>query len=224
MGSVPHTLRLAHRGDWRDAPENSIPALVAAVGVRGCDGVEFDVRLSRDGVPVLSHDEGLSRVHGVASRVADLDASSLVALGVASLADALEALPTDAYLDVELKGNDHGEATATVLRAARGERPTRAIVSSFEPPALAAMVDRLPGWPRWLNAEDLASATLEVARELGCVAVSAPWGAITPDALRSAHAAGLSVAAWTIREPATFDRLARLGVVACCVEAEALEA
>ena len=53
-------LRLAHRGDWRAAPENSLQALVAATRIPGCDGVEFDVRLSRDGVPVLLHDETLT--------------------------------------------------------------------------------------------------------------------------------------------------------------------
>ena len=47
-------LRLAHRGDSRVAPENTLEALLAAMRIPGCDGVEFDVRLSRDGVPVLA--------------------------------------------------------------------------------------------------------------------------------------------------------------------------
>ena len=55
-------LRLAHRGDWRHAPENTIPALLAALQVPACGGLEFDVRLSADGVPVLLHDETLERV------------------------------------------------------------------------------------------------------------------------------------------------------------------
>ena len=57
-------LRLAHRGDWRHAPENTIPALLAALKVPACGGLEFDVRLSADGVPVLLHDETLARVQG----------------------------------------------------------------------------------------------------------------------------------------------------------------
>src|SRR6266540_2630058 len=47
-------LRLAHRGDWRRAPENTIPALLAGLKVPGCDGLEFDVRLSAVGVPSLA--------------------------------------------------------------------------------------------------------------------------------------------------------------------------
>jgi glycerophosphoryl diester phosphodiesterase len=52
--------------------------------------------------------------------------------------------------------------------------------------------------------------------------VAVLWGAITPASVGRAHDAGLEVAAWTVRRRRTFDRLERLGVVACCVEAAAL--
>jgi glycerophosphoryl diester phosphodiesterase len=215
--------RLAHRGDWRRAPENTLEALVAAMAVPGCDGVEFDVRLSRDGVPVLLHDETLARVQRRPQRVAELAAAELARAGVPDLEAVLSVLPPSAFLDVELKGDDHGDATAAVLRAARGDVPTRAVLSSFEGPTLASMADRLPGWSRWLNAEDLAPATISLAVGLGCRGVSVLWAAITPAAMRTAQAVGLDVAAWTVRRPATFERLARLGVVAACVEAAALD-
>lgn len=185
--------------------------------------MEFDVRLARDGVPVVIHDETLARVQGVDGRVDALDAVALAAHGVASLADALGALDDAAWLDVELKGADHGEATAAVLLAARGARPGRAIVSSFEPPTLATMRRLLPGWPRWLNADDLEPATLARAVELGCAAVAAHHAAIDEAAMGRARAAGLDVAAWTVRDPAEAARLAALGVVALCVEDAALD-
>jgi glycerophosphoryl diester phosphodiesterase len=213
-------LRLAHRGDWRVAPENSLAALEAAMRVPGCDGVEFDVRLSRDGVPVLLHDATLARVQRRPDRVEALTATELADAGIPRLDEVLAALP-GAWLDVELKGR-HGDATAEALRAARGEAPGDAVVSSFEPSALGAIRDRLPGWGRWLNAEDLAPATISLAVGLGCRGVSALWPAITPARMRAAAAAGLEVAAWTVRRRATLDRLGGLGVAACCVEGEAL--
>ena len=216
-----HTLRLAHRGDFRADPENTVAALRAAMRVVGCDGVELDVRLSRDGTPVVLHDETLHRVQRRDGRVSDLDAMTLQASGVPTLAEALAAVPT-AWLDVELKADEHGDATAAVLVGARGESPTNAIVSSFHGPSLVAMADRLPGWDRWLNALDLRPATLSLAVGLGCRAVAVLWGAITPASVTEARDAGLQVAAWTVREPSTFDRLQRLGVIACCVEAAAL--
>ena len=216
-------LRLAHRGDWRVAPENTMEALLAAMRIPGCDGVELDVRLSADGVPVILHDETLARVQRRPGRADGLPAADLAAAGVPTLVDVLATLPPDAFLNVELKGDDHGRATAGVLRAARGTSGERAVVSSFEPPTLAAMADHLPGWIRWLGAEDLSAATMSLALGLGCAGISVAWGEITPARVREARGAGLDVAAWTVRRRATFDRLGRLGVVACCVEAAALD-
>jgi glycerophosphoryl diester phosphodiesterase len=216
-------LRLAHRGDWRMAPENTLEALVLATGVPGCDGVELDVRLSRDGIPVLLHDATLDRVQGRRGAVAGIDAADLRTFGVPSLADVLAALPADAFVDVELKGEDHGAATADALRKARGKAPRRAVIASFEAPVLVAMGELLPGWMRWLNADDLAPGTLARALELGCRGVAAQWRSVTPARMKAAAAARLDVAAWTVREPRTFVRLGRLGVIACCVEGAALD-
>jgi glycerophosphoryl diester phosphodiesterase len=220
---IERPLILAHRGDWRHEPENSIGAMTAALAVAGCDGVELDVRISKDGVPVVIHDATLARVQGRPDRVDALTIDALRACGVPALGDVLSVLPQDAFLDVELKGADHGDATAAVLRSGRGEAPRRAVISSFDPAALVAMRSRLPHWRRWLNAEDLAPQTLSLAMGLGCHGVAVRWGAITPGRLREATEAGLVVVAWTVRRSSTVARLGRLGVFACCVEAEALE-
>lgn len=215
-------LRLAHRGDWRSAPENTLPALLAALAIPGCDGVEFDVRLSRDGVPVLLHDETLTRVQGRAERVDALDARALEDLGVPALSDVLLALPRRAVLDVELKGS-HDRTVVEVLVAGRGAGLGRAVVSSFEPDTLERVGGLAPDWPRWLNAEDLEPASIARAGELGCVAISVEWRAIDAGAVRRVRAAGLEVAAWTVRRQPTAARLERLGVVAACVEGPALD-
>jgi len=198
-------------------------ALLAAMRIPGCDGVEFDVRMSADGIPVLLHDETLARVQRRPGRVDRMRAADLAAVGVPSLAEVLATLPPDAFLDVELKGEGHGDATSDVLLAARGTAGMRAVVSSFDPLSLASMADRLPGWDRWLIADDLSAGTMSLALGLGCSCVAVLWGGLTPGRIRGAREAGLDVAAWTVRRPATFERLGRLGVVACCVEAGALD-
>lgn len=53
-------LTAAHRGQWREAPENSLPAITAAFD-DGAEIVELDVRLTADGVPVLMHDTTVDR-------------------------------------------------------------------------------------------------------------------------------------------------------------------
>ena len=215
-------LRLAHRGDWRHAPENSIAALEAALGVPGCDGVEFDVRLSSDGVPVLLHDETLQRVQGRPEPVDEVPARQLEDLGVPTLADALQAIPHRSAINVDLKGL-HDRTVVEVLASGRGPGLVNGVVSSFEPETLERVAGLAPAWPRWLNAHDLSAATIHRAAQLECQAVSVDFHAIDHGSVAAARAAGLEVAAWTVRRRTTYGRLQRLGVIAACVEAAALD-
>lgn len=219
-------LRLAHRGDWRVAPENSLEAMRAALANPACDGLEFDVRFSRDGIPVLLHDATLERVQGVAAPVGSLSAAELGAYGVATLAAVLEAAGDRPFLDVELK-EPATDAFFEVLDRARGNTARgldRAVVSSFQPEILARVAADRPAWPRWGNTRDLKPETIGVGVGLGCSALATTWRAIDPDGIKRAKEAGLAVASWTVRRRATFDRLERLGVTAMCVEAAALDA
>ncbi len=216
------TLRLAHRGDWRRAPENTLPAFLAALDVPGCDGLEFDVRSSRDGVAVCYHDDTLKRVHGLDRHVSHLTADELEELGVPTLERVLATVPRRAFLDVELKG-DPGRGAFEALVAGRGPALERAVVSSFRADTLRRIAGWAPAWPRWLNAHDASPLTIDAAVGIECRGIAVEWRALDPAAMRRAGEAGLEVAAWTVRRRPTFRRLARLGVTAICVEAAALD-
>lgn len=215
-------LRLAHRGDWRHAPENSLAAFAAALAVPGCDGIEFDVRLSSDGVPVVVHDDTLSRVFGRAGRVDAMAGRDLEEAGVPSLADTLAMVPHSATINVDLKGI-HDRAVVEVLAAGRGPDLMNGVVSSFLPETLERVGRLAPAWRRWLNARHMSADTVRTARDLGCEAVSLEFHGIDEQSFEAARSAGLDVAAWTVRRRDTYGRLERLGVVAACVEAAALD-
>lgn len=218
-------LRLAHRGDWRSAPENTVAAILAALEVPSCDGLEFDVRFASDGTPVLLHDATLERVQGVTLPVSELDVAALAALGVPTLAEVLAAVGREPFLDIELKAPPNDELIR-VIEVARGigdSRLHRAAISSFNPEILAWVGARRPGWTRWLNTRRLETATIDRAVDLGCEAVAVLWRALDERSVADARAVGLDVVAWTVRRRATFDRLARLGIKAICVEAAALD-
>ena len=217
------TLRLAHRGDWRHAAENTLPALLAALEIPDCDGLEFDVRASGDGIPVLSHDESLERVHGRPDRVVDLSAAELAAFGIPTLAEVLAAVPTRAFLDVELKGDPGVPAVVAIVDAARGREPRSFAISSFTPTTLDGVGRLRPGWHRWLNAVELSPGNMATAATLGCRAIAAEWHSIDVPAVARARRSGLDVVAWTVTRPATLERLSRIGVTAVCVEGAALD-
>ena len=214
-------IRLAHRGDWRHAPENSVAAFVAAMRVPGCDGNEFDVRLAADGVPVVIHDATLARVHGIARWVAELTATELRTHGIPTLVEVLTAVPPPTFLDVELK-EDIGRSVVPLIEAARATPPVDTVISSFGPATIAQVRALRPSWPCWLNSETLGPGAIGLARELGCRAVAAEWHAIDARTVARARSAGLDVVAWTVRRSTTVTRLDRLGVVAVCVDGPAL--
>jgi glycerophosphoryl diester phosphodiesterase len=220
------TLRLAHRGDWRAAPENSLAAMEAAVGLPLCDGLEFDVRASADGVAVLLHDETLARVQKVPAACVTLTAAELAVHGVPTLGQVLGVINCEYFLDVELKEPVRGALDALELERGRNDDgpPLRnAALSSFDRAILGWVAEQRPAWPRWLNAYDLAPATIALASELGCSTISAWWPGIDVAGLDRASQAGIAVAAWTVRELADYARLEALGVSAICAEAAALD-
>ena len=78
--TVSPPLVIGHRGASARAPENTLAAFDLALD-EGADGLEFDVRLARDGVPVVMHDATLPRTALRDGAVETLDSAELAALG-----------------------------------------------------------------------------------------------------------------------------------------------
>jgi len=211
------SLILAHRGDWTNAPENSLAAFAAAATRPGIDGAEFDVRLGRDGTPVIIHDGDLQRVQGIRRRVTELTAPELEALGVPTLASVLEVLPEPLFLDVELK-EDIASEVVPLLARVRGDPPRHVVISSFRPGALASVRRIAPGWPTWLIHLELDERVVATARSLGCVGIAAEWRALEATSIGLVRATGLQLAVWTVDDRETLERVRRLDVDVVCVD------
>ena len=215
-------LRLAHRGVHGGAlghEENSLPALLAAAPT-GCDGLEFDLRFSRDGVPVISHDETLARTHGDERAVSELDASELQRLGVPTLTDALAALPDTLFLDLELKVPPLPSFFAA-LRERSMDAGAQLVISSFDDDALREVGVRAPQWSRWLNVESPSAEVRARALALGVDGVSVEKSLLGSEWVADLQAAGLELAVWTLRTREDLAYLSHPGLVAACVEGEA---
>lgn len=117
----------AHRGDLKNAPENTIPAFVSAAR-KGAPMIEFDVQLSSDGELVLMHDATVDRTTGGRGKVSDLSFAQLRALDagkrfapqfagtrIPALREALEAIPRGILLNVHLKNSPGVAASAARL-------------------------------------------------------------------------------------------------------------
>jgi hypothetical protein len=118
---------VAHRGAWGEAPQNSLAALEAAIGL-GCDMVEIDVRRTRDGQIVAVHG---ARVAGAPVAVLDhAELKTRVRPGQAPvLAELLELAAGRVALDIELKDDGYAELVTAAL--ARRLTPQEYVVTSF---------------------------------------------------------------------------------------------
>ena len=138
------------------------------------------------------------------------------------LADVLVALPRRAFLDVELK-ESFGREIVEVLAAGRGPELNHAVLSSFDPEVIARLRGARAGLAvvaqraRPLREHDRHRDRARLRRRLGRGA--ARW---TPGPSGRPTRRASQVAAWTVTRRSTFRRLVELGVVAVCVEGEAL--
>ncbi|WP_221353997.1 glycerophosphodiester phosphodiesterase [Streptomyces beigongshangae] len=111
---------VAHRGDPYRVRENTVDSLRSALR-RGADAVEIDVRLTRDGVPVLLHDDTLRRLWEHDRPLRSLSADEVRGLtsgGVPSLEEALKATD-DGRLMIDLPGPADARAVRRIVGAVR---------------------------------------------------------------------------------------------------------
>ncbi|MBK8333603.1 MAG: glycerophosphodiester phosphodiesterase [Acidimicrobiaceae bacterium] len=109
-------IAFAHRGAKAYAPENTLEAF--ALGLKlGANGLESDVWVTTDGVPVLDHDGVVKRSLGRGTPIAGLRRSALPA-HIPSLADLLDRCGSGYHLSLDLKDPQSGQAVIDVVRDA----------------------------------------------------------------------------------------------------------
>ena len=227
-------LVVAHRGASATEAENTIAAFEAAIGA-GADAVEFDVRLTSDGVPVVIHDADLSRTtdrSGViaASTLEEVRAARIRTragtTSVPTFREVLDALSGRVAIDVELK-NVPGEpdfepggdrlvnAIIDELHDARFDGDV--LISSFDPVALDAVRrrdgDRMTGLLTSPDVDVLAALTF--ARDRGHRWVLPFIDAATdagPDLVAAARDASLRIGTWLTDTPSRAVALFRSGI------------
>ena len=108
------TITFAHRGAKAHAPQNTVPAFELALNM-GATGLESDVWLTRDGVPVLVHDGELGR-RMRKRRIADLRRDELPAY-IPTIDDLIDACGTDFHLSLDLKAAQSGQPVVDAVGA-----------------------------------------------------------------------------------------------------------
>jgi glycerophosphoryl diester phosphodiesterase len=212
----------AHRGASGEAPENTLSAFRLAEQA-GADGLELDVRLTADGVPMVLHDDTLDRttdVQGMLSaysrqELLNVDAGSWFAPqftgeGVPALEQVLQWADERLYINIEIKEYAAGMAVRELLH----HFPRcRVLISSFDHRLLQALRENAPEIPvgflsetRWWHRQLCAAASC------GAESFHPRQDLVTPEQIAQCHAVGLKVYPWVVDDTGRFEALLRMGV------------
>ena len=200
MLAVP--LLLGHRGARAisSVAGNTVSAFDFALQ-HGCDGFEFDVRLTRDNVAIVCHDPQANEL--VISRSTAAQFAHL-----SRLEAVLARYAKSAFLDIELKVPGIEEITLATLREHPPQRGF--VVSSFLPQILSELKKRDAAVPLAFICDK--KNNLQHWRELPADYVIAHHSLITPKLVNEVSGAGRKIMAWTVNSKALMLRFADWGV------------
>jgi glycerophosphoryl diester phosphodiesterase len=218
----------SHRGGGATAPENTLPAIAAALA-GGFGYVEVDVALTVDGHPVLMHDRKVDRTTDGTGRLADLTLAEVRELDAGSWFDPAYAgtrVPTLAeFLDVlaaeggraiiELKGTWDAAAVARAMDEIAVRDLERSIaLASFDARTLALCAAESEVVSRLLILKHLPQDVVTAAEQAGVRGIVASRKAVLarPEVVDEIHAAGARIVVYTLNEDAQWDAVTALGV------------
>lgn len=239
----PYPRIVAHRGGGTLAPENTLAALRCGLA-HGFRAVEFDVMLSKDGVPVLMHDPEFGRTVAGVGKVSDCSARELAMRDAGSWfgpAFAGEPVPTLAQVLAFCRGNriwmnieikpapdfdaQTGHAAADLTRrfflndsASIVEDTPLPLLSSFSFDALMAAKTAAPGIARAFLIDVIRPDWRERLEELEAVALHTNHKHLSAQQARAVKDAGFGLFCYTVNDPARAREIRSWGVDAFCTD------
>jgi glycerophosphoryl diester phosphodiesterase len=205
---------VAHRGASGYEPENTLRAFKRALDMKA-DMIEADVRLSKDGIPVVIHDESLDRTVGVHGLVKDYTADELrrfdAGLGekIPLLSETLEFVKDRICFILEVK---EIEASIPSLRMVEEMDVVEQILfASFHPEALRIISNSNREAYLCLIYSKPGRYMFE-AKDLSCIAVAPHYRLLSERIVEIAHSLGLKVNTWTIDDIETASRIVEMGI------------
>lgn len=223
---LPNELRRpflwAHRGASSEAPENTLAAFQAAEEA-GADGIECDVQLTADGIPVLLHDDTIRRTSNGQGKIRDLTLTEVRKFDfggwfseiyregpLPTLAELLSWAGTRLWLNLELK---HSVTALPTLALLRQFPDAKVVISSFDWELLSDLRRHAPDLPLAVLVDRKSvQAALDKVRSLAASALHPSIRRTSPQLLAACHRVKVPVFPYTVDEPAQLVELVESGV------------
>lgn len=221
---------IGHRGAKAYAPENTLASIHAAADL-GIEWVEFDVKLTKDSIPVVFHDEELQRCTGHSGLMSDMDFKEVQELDAGSwygesfineriptLEDVLEAAAARGLgVNIEIKpcpGREVETAEAALDIATRvwDEDAPLPLISSFSHVSLETAFDMMPDWPRGFLMDEHLENWKELVEHLEASTININGNRVSREQLEEYIEMQKPILAYTINDPQKARELLRWGV------------
>ncbi len=208
-------LNLGHRGARQRAPENTIKSFQLAFEL-GADGVELDVWLSSDNIPVVIHDEDISHRTNGMGRVTDLPLATLQSFDagegehIPTLEEVFHALSAPAIINVEIKDYrpDCGVEKLVLALIDKYQAKQRVMISSFD----ADVLRRVRDLDKDIGLGYLTVGEMPRSIDLNYQAQHPHFSQVTPEYIVWARAHNRRVNVWTINDVPLMQSMRELGV------------
>jgi glycerophosphoryl diester phosphodiesterase len=200
-------LLLGHRGARKYAPENTLPALQLAID-HGCDGFEFDVRITSDAKTVICHDPRYYGLEVSRSTYTQLEAKCPEDAHIPTLEQVLKEFAASAFLDIELKVSGTESETLELLRQHPPQKGC--VVSSFVPEVIEELARLQASMSLGLICE--TSQQFSRWRDLPIAAVMLRHNITEAAVVDHLHEAGKQVFVWTVNRAPEMRKFAAMGV------------
>lgn len=217
---------VAHRGWSGLAPENTLAAIQKAVEHPQIEMIEFDVQLSRDGIPVVIHDYTVERTTngaGLVSRhtlqeLKSLDAGSwfhpdFARESVPTLEEVLQLVEGRKQLNIELKqagALSEGLEKSVVELIRKHSLESSVILTSFNHELIRQATKLAPEIPRGLIIYGMPVLVEEQLEATGATILSMCYPYLTRSFVQTFLEKGIQFVAWTIDDPLHMRQVAEL--------------
>jgi len=209
-----HFVNYAHRGASSYAPENTFLSFYTGLYM-GANGIETDVRMTRDGVLVLFHDKTIERVTGEEGCVADYTLAELMQFTVSGkgLTDKIvvfeDFLQHFAFRDItfaiEIKQRGIEPQVVDLLRKYRMEKKT--VVTSFMADAIRNVREYAPDIRVGLLTKTVDAEILAFLQEIGAEEICPAASEITAEKVHEWHRLGFNVRAYGVTNEAVMKNV-----------------
>lgn len=210
------TLVVAHRGASAYEVENSLSAFRLAHAM-GADGIELDVHVAADGVPMVHHDpvvDGHPIWHTPSSGLKPLALSN--GEPIPTLAEALESIDPSLQVFIELKALSPRNDVNLLSVIDRGPAPSQYSVHAFDHRIVRRLRAHRPTLVAGVLSASYPIKPLAATKEAGATVLWQQETLVDRELIELAHVDRIGVFAWTVDDRSRMQVLSSLGIDALC--------